>query len=142
MGTYKDERETADNGSPPPHFMLCQYMALQGVPYCSPTFIFCHFMKLILSRLLIAVFLINFLSWRKTSPQKQCFQICQIVINCINRTAFSLETLLIISTMLVTRSFWEISFLLSVLLRSKKLGSKANEKPLIVTTEDQNIEKS
>lgn len=140
-GKYKDE--SADNGSPPPHFMLGQYMALQGILSCSPTFIFCHFMKLILSWLLIAVFLINFLTWRKTSPQKHndCFQICKIVTHCKNRIAFSSETLMIISTMLVTRTCWEINFLLHA-VEIEKLGSKANEKPLIIITEDQNIEKS
>lgn len=91
-----------------------EYMAWQGILYCSPIFIFCHFTKLIISWLLIVVFLINFLSWRKTSSQKynDCFQIHKIGICCKNRITFSLEILLTISAMTVTRSFWEISFLL------------------------------
>lgn len=39
------------------------------------------------------------------------------------------------------RSFWEISFILHA-VENEKLGSEANEKPLIITTEDQNIGKS
>lgn len=124
----------------PPHFTLCQYVARQSILYCSPTFIFCHFTKLILSWLLITVFLINFLSWRKTSPQKHndCFQIWKIVIHCRNRIAFSIETLQICASYEILLG---ISFILHA-VESKKLGSEANEKPLRITTEDQNIGKS
>lgn len=127
-----------------PHTLHCA-----NIWHCKASFIvhlllllliFCHFMKLILSWLLITVFLINFLSWRKTSPQKHndCFQICKIVTHCRNKIAFSIETLL---SVLVTRSFWEISFILHA-VESKKRGSEAYEKPLIIKTENQNIGKS